>query len=68
MHLSREVDELLDYLTEQKKKLGKVKGKTPEILSEIKEIKKQIKELTHNGERAKGLWTDKPEFTVKPLV
>ena len=68
MHLSREVDELLDYLTEQKKKLGKVKGKTPEILSEIKEIKTQIKELTHDGKRAKGLWTEMPEFTVKPLV
>jgi len=68
MHLSREVDELLDYLTEQKKKLGKVKGKTPEILAEMKEIKSQIKELTHDGKRAKGLWTESLEFTLKPLV
>jgi DNA-binding transcriptional regulator GbsR (MarR family) len=68
MHLSREVDELLDYMTEQKNKLGKVKGKTPEILSEIKEIKSQIKQLTHDGKRAKGLWTDMPEFIVKPLA
>ena len=68
MHLSREVDELLDYMTEQKNKLGKEKGKTPEILSEIKEIKSQIKQLTHNGKRAKGLWTDMPEFIVKPLA
>ena len=39
MHLSREIDELLDYLIEQKNKLGKEKGKTQEILAEIKEIK-----------------------------
>ena len=67
MHLGRKVDELLDYMAEQKKQLGKVKGKTPEILSEIKEIKKQISLLTHNGERAKGIWTDMPEFTMKPF-
>lgn len=68
MHLSREIDQLLDYLTEQKNKLGKDKSKSKEILAEIKEIKAQIKKLTHEGTRAKGLWTDMPEFICQNLV
>jgi DNA-binding transcriptional regulator GbsR (MarR family) len=67
MHLSREIDGLLDSLIEQKNKLGKEKGKSQKILAEIKEIKAEIKKLTHEGERAKGLWTDKPEFTHQSI-
>jgi peptidoglycan hydrolase CwlO-like protein len=67
MHLSREIDELLDGLTEQKNKLGKEKGKSKKILAEIKEIKAQIKKLTHEGERARGLWTEMPEFTCRNI-
>jgi peptidoglycan hydrolase CwlO-like protein len=67
MHLSREIDELLDGLTEQKNKLGKEKGKSQKILAEIKEIKAQIKKLTLEGVRARGIWTDLPEFTCRNI-
>lgn len=65
MHLRREIDDLLDYIIEEKEKLGKDKTKDQKILDEINEIKAEIIKLTHDGERAKGLWTESPEFLYK---
>ena len=67
MHLRREIDDLLDYIIEEKEKLGKDKTKDQKILDEIKEIKAEIRKLTFEGERAKGLWTESPEFICKDI-
>ncbi len=67
MHLRREIDDLLDYIIEEKEKLGKDKTKDQKILDEIKEIKAEIRKLTFEGERAKGLWTESPEFLCKDI-
>ena len=67
MHLRREIDDLLEYIIEEKEKLGKDKTKDQKILDEIKEIKAEIRKLTFEGERAKGLWTESPEFICKDI-
>ena len=67
MHLRREIADLLDYIIEEKEKLGKDKTKDQKILDEIKEIKAEIRKLTFEGERAKGLWTESPEFICKAI-
>ena len=67
MHLRREIDDLLDYIIEEKEKLGKDNTKDQKILDEIKEIKAEIRKLTFEGERAKGLWTESPEFICKDI-
>jgi len=58
MHTRREIDNLLDKMSQiiAKKKLSN-KDK-----AEIKKITAEINEKTLNGERAKGMWTDSPEF------
>ena len=57
MSEAREVDKILDELSEEYKKKGKQKDK--EVINNLKE---KILKLTLDGERAKGLWTESPEF------
>ena len=58
MHIRREIDNLLDQMSEiivKNKKSNKDK-------SQLQEIKDQISRKTNEGKYAKGMWTDSPEF------
>ena len=57
MSEARQVDKILDELSEEYKKKGKQKDKEA-----INNLKEKILKLTLDGERAKGLWTESPEF------
>ena len=58
MHIRREIDNLLDKMIEitaNKKESNKNETK-------LQEIRVQINTKTDNGKRAKGMWTESPEF------
>jgi hypothetical protein len=58
MHTRREIDNILDKMSEliaNKKLSNKEK-------EELQNLKDQINKKTNNGERAKGMWTESPEF------
>ena len=58
MHIRREIDNLLDEMIEitaNKKECDKPDPELNKILDEIRR-------KTDNGKRAKGMWTDSPEF------
>ena len=58
MHTRREIDNILDKMNDliANKKLSN-KDK-----QELQNLKDQINKKTNNGERAKGMWTESPEF------
>ena len=58
MHIRREIDNILDKMSEliANKKLS---NKDKE---ELQNLKDQINTKTDNGKRAKGMWTESPEF------
>ena len=58
MHIRREIDNILDKMNEliANKKLSN-KDK-----QELQNLKDEINKKTNNGERAKGMWTESPEF------
>ena len=60
MHIRREIDNILDKMSEliANKKLSN-KDK-----QELQNLKDEINKKTNNGERAKGMWTESPEFIV----
>lgn len=58
MHIRREIDNLLDKMIEI---TAKEKESNKES-RELNEIKDEISRKTDNGKRAKGMWTDSPEF------
>tara|TARA_Y100000310_G_scaffold97091_1_gene94759 strand:- start:1008 stop:1250 length:243 start_codon:yes stop_codon:yes gene_type:complete len=69
MHLRREVDTLLDELIEQKNRLNDAEVAAEmgvdvrlAVSGEIKELQTKLNQITNDGERADGLWTDAPEF------
>jgi hypothetical protein len=69
MHLRKEVDQLLDESIEIRERLKQGNNKDKEFVElamQFDEIKNKIKNKTREG-RAKGLWTDSPEFYVKSL-
>ena len=58
MHTRREIDNILDKINDliaNKKLSNKQK-------EELQNLKNQINKKTNNGERAKGMWTESPEF------
>lgn len=58
MHTRREIDNLLDKMIEiiaQNKESNKESR-------ELQEIKDEISRKTLDGKRAKGMWTESPEF------
>jgi hypothetical protein len=58
MHIRREIDNLLDKMNEiiaKEKESNKNETK-------LQEIRVQINIKTDNGKRAKGMWTESPEF------
>lgn len=58
MHTRREIDHILDKMSEliANKKLS---NKEQE---ELQNLKQEINKKTNDGKRAKGMWTDSPEF------
>ena len=58
MHIRREIDNILDKMSEliANKKLS---NKEQE---ELQKLKDQINTKTQNGKNAKGMWTGSPEF------
>jgi len=61
MHIRREIDNLLDEMSEIIAK-NKKSNKDKTLLQEIKD---KISRKTNNGKYAKGMWTDSPEFMYK---
>ena len=60
MHTRREIDNILDKMSEliaNKKLSNKEK-------EELQNLKQEINKKTNNGKRAKGMWTESPEFIV----
>ena len=58
MHIRREIDNLLDkmiQITAKEKESNKNETK-------LQEIRVQINIKTDNGKRARGMWTESPEF------
>ena len=58
MHTRREIDNILDKMSEliaNKKLSNKEK-------EELQNLKQEINKKTNNGKRAKGMWTESPEF------
>lgn len=58
MHTRREIDHILDKMSEliaNKKLSNKEK-------EELQNLKQEINKKTNDGKRAKGMWTDSPEF------
>ena len=60
MHTRREIDNILDKMSEliANKKLS---NKDKE---ELQNLKQEINKKTNDGKRAKGMWTESPEFIV----
>lgn len=63
MHTRREIDNLLDKISEIIAKNKKSNKDNTELQKLIDEIK--IK--TDDGKRAKGMWTESPEFNYTKL-
>jgi len=58
MHIRREIDNLLDKMIE----ITANKKESNKESRELNEILDEIRRKTDNGKRAKGMWTDSPEF------
>ena len=70
MSLPRDIDKLLDELSDEIKCAKKYKDGGSPINHEerINEIKDAIRHLTLNGERAEGIWTSLPDMYVPVSV
>ena len=58
MHIRREIDNLLDKMIQITAKEKECNNPDPELNKILDEIRRK----TDNGKRAKGMWTDSPEF------
>lgn len=58
MHIRREIDNILDKMS----KLIANKKLSNKEQEELQKLKDQINTKTDNGKRAKGMWTESPEF------
>ena len=58
MYIRREIDNLLDKMIQITAKEKECDKPDPELNKILDEIRRK----TDNGKRAKGMWTDSPEF------
>ena len=58
MHTRREIDNILDKIS---KLIAKEKLSNKEK-EELQNLKQEINKKTDNGKRARGMWTESPEF------
>jgi|TARA_R110002051_G_scaffold28389_2_gene67521 hypothetical protein len=67
MHYRREIDHILDEINEIIAKNKESNKESSEDKAMLKHLYESINLKTLNGERAKGIWTDSPEFTCKDI-
>jgi hypothetical protein len=70
MHIRREIDHILDEISEiiakNKKSNNKKSNKQKtEDKAMIEHLERTINLKTDDGKRAKGMWTDSPEFLYR---
>lgn len=58
MHIRREIDNLLDKMNE----IIANKKESNKDTAELNKIFDEIRRKTDNGKRARGMWTESPEF------
>jgi len=58
MHIRREIDNLLDKMIQITAKEKESNKPDPELNKILDEIRRK----TDNGKRARGMWTESPEF------
>tara|TARA_B100001250_G_C19761866_1_gene772854 strand:+ start:1268 stop:1468 length:201 start_codon:yes stop_codon:yes gene_type:complete len=62
MHIRREIDNILDEISEIIAKNKKSNKQSSEDKAMIEHLERTINLKTDDGKRAKGMWTDSPEF------
>tara|TARA_B000000475_G_scaffold206728_1_gene168817 strand:+ start:1260 stop:1460 length:201 start_codon:yes stop_codon:yes gene_type:complete len=62
MHTRREIDHILDEINEIIAKNKKSNKQSSEDKAMIEHLEQTINLKTDDGKRAKGMWTDSPEF------
>ena len=65
MHIRREIDHILDEINEiiaKNKDSNKEKSEDKEM---IEHLERTINLKTDDGKRAKGMWTESPEFIYR---
>tara|TARA_B100001175_G_C19342292_1_gene558050 strand:- start:47 stop:253 length:207 start_codon:yes stop_codon:yes gene_type:complete len=67
MHARREIDHILDEINEIIAKEKDSNKQTEEDKAMIEHLTRTINLKTQDGERAKGMWTDSPEFLTKSV-
>ena len=65
MHIRREIDHILDEISEIIAKNKKSNKQSSDDKAMIKHLEQTIDLKTDDGKRAKGMWTDSPEFLYK---
>ena len=65
MHTRREIDNILDQISEIIAKNKTSNKQNDDDKAMIEHLKQTINLKTDNGKRAKGMWTDSPEFMYK---
>ena len=65
MHIRREIDHILDEISEIIAKNKKSNKQSSDDKAMIKHLEQTINLKTDDGKRAKGMWTDSPEFLTK---
>ena len=62
MHIRREIDNILDEVNEIIAKNKTSNKQNDDDKAMIEHLKQTINLKTDDGKRAKGMWTDSPEF------
>ena len=62
MHIRREIDYILDQMLEIIEKNKTSNKQNDDDKAMIEHLERTINLKTHDGKRAKGMWTDSPEF------
>ena len=65
MHIRREIDGILDDMLEIKAKNKESNKEKSEDRAMIEHLERTINLKTDDGKRAKGMWTDSPEFIYR---
>lgn len=65
MHTRREIDHILDEINEIIAKNKKSNKQSSEDKAMIEHLEQTINLKTDDGKRAKGMWTDSPEFLYR---
>lgn len=67
MHTRREIDAILDQMLEIIAKNKKSNKESSDDKAMIEHLERTINLKTDDGKRAKGMWTESPEFNYTKL-